>query len=118
MDREYRVLAALQNTDVPVPRVLLYCDDESIIGTPFYVMEFVSGRCFKDVALSDLRSPLERCRWRWHSGAVGAGCCCSGAGLRGECVVRNSCHGAPGQPAVLDISGCFHVLSRAVKEWE
>ena len=56
VDREYRVLAALQNTDVPVPRVLLYCDDESIIGTPFYVMEFVQGRVFWNPALPELEA--------------------------------------------------------------
>lgn len=60
VDREYRVLAALQNTDVPVPRVLLFCDDTSIIGTMFYVMEFVPGRIIDDNAMPEGFSPEER----------------------------------------------------------
>ena len=41
--REYRVLKALNNTNVPVPRVILACDDVSIIGAPFYLMERLHG---------------------------------------------------------------------------
>lgn len=41
--REYRVLKALNNTDVPTPRVLLACDDTSVIGAPFYLMERLQG---------------------------------------------------------------------------
>jgi aminoglycoside phosphotransferase (APT) family kinase protein len=41
--REYRVLKALNTTSVPTPRVLLACDDSSIIGAPFYLMERVEG---------------------------------------------------------------------------
>ena len=48
VDREYKVIAALQNTDVPVPRVHLLCEDESIVGTIFYVMDYVEGRVFTD----------------------------------------------------------------------
>ena len=48
VDREYKVLAALQNTEVPVPRVYLLCEDESIIGTIFYVMDYVEGRVYTD----------------------------------------------------------------------
>ncbi|OGA11306.1 MAG: aminoglycoside phosphotransferase [Betaproteobacteria bacterium RIFCSPHIGHO2_12_FULL_69_13] len=59
VDREYRVLKALQETDVPVPRVLAYCDDPRVIGTPFYVMEFVEGRIFWDPTLPEL-SPADR----------------------------------------------------------
>jgi len=43
MSREYRILAGLIQTYPKVPRPLLYCDDESIIGAPFYVMERVNG---------------------------------------------------------------------------
>jgi aminoglycoside phosphotransferase (APT) family kinase protein len=59
VEREYRVLKALQDTDVPVPRVLAYCDDPGVTGTPFYVMEFVEGRIFWDPALPEL-TPVER----------------------------------------------------------
>ena len=48
VDREYKVLKALQSTDVPVPRVHLLCDDDSVIGTMFYVMDYVDGRVYTD----------------------------------------------------------------------
>ncbi len=48
IDREYRVLAALYGSAVPVPRPRVYCDDESIVGTPFYVMDYVPGRIQTD----------------------------------------------------------------------
>lgn len=59
IDREYRVMRALQGTDVPVPRMLAYCDDDTLLGTPFYVMEFLQGRVFMDPALPGLQ-PAER----------------------------------------------------------
>lgn len=46
-------MSALQDTDVPVPRVLLYCDDSEVLGTPFYVMSFVNGRVLEDVMLAE-----------------------------------------------------------------
>jgi aminoglycoside phosphotransferase (APT) family kinase protein len=51
VDREYRVMKALAGTDVPVPRMLCLCEDESIIGTMFFVMDFAAGRSFWDPAL-------------------------------------------------------------------
>ncbi|HEY0941982.1 MAG TPA: phosphotransferase [Steroidobacter sp.] len=54
IDREYRVLRVLKDAGLAVPRVHLYCDDASIIGTPFYVMEYVAGRIFTDPALPTL----------------------------------------------------------------
>jgi aminoglycoside phosphotransferase (APT) family kinase protein len=59
VDREYRVLTALAVTDVPVPRTLLFCDDRSVVGTMFYVMERLDGRVFSDVALP-AQTPAER----------------------------------------------------------
>jgi aminoglycoside phosphotransferase (APT) family kinase protein len=59
VDREYRILAALADTGVPVPRVFGLCTDESVIGTWFYVMECVEGRVFWEPALPDL-APGER----------------------------------------------------------
>jgi aminoglycoside phosphotransferase (APT) family kinase protein len=61
VDREYRVIAALAGTDVPVARALALCADESVIGTAFYVMEYVTGRVFWDPALPGL-DPAERAR--------------------------------------------------------
>jgi aminoglycoside phosphotransferase (APT) family kinase protein len=56
VDREYRVMAALAQTDVPVPRVLHLCEDDSVIGSMFYVMDCVEGRIFWDGRLPDLSS--------------------------------------------------------------
>lgn len=47
VEREYRVLKALSRTPVPVPVVHALCTDDTVIGTPFYVMEFLEGRVFK-----------------------------------------------------------------------
>lgn len=51
VDREYRVMKALHGTDVPVPQMLAYCDDASVLGTPFYVMAYLDGRVLMDQAL-------------------------------------------------------------------
>ncbi len=54
VDREYRVIRALEHTDVPVARAHLLCDDETLVGTVFYVMDYVPGRTFWDPALPGL----------------------------------------------------------------
>jgi len=54
VDREYRVIRALAATDVPVARALALCDDAAVIGTAFYVMEYVGGRVFWDPRLPEL----------------------------------------------------------------
>jgi aminoglycoside phosphotransferase (APT) family kinase protein len=54
VDREYKVLVALQNSKVPVAQPIHFCDDRSVIGTLFYVMEFADGRIFWDPALPEL----------------------------------------------------------------
>nr|WP_256515529.1 phosphotransferase family protein [Alsobacter ponti] len=59
VDREFRVLDALKDTAVPVPRPLLFEPDAGVIGTPFYVMEHLEGRVFHDCALPGL-APRER----------------------------------------------------------
>lgn len=51
IDREFRVISALKSTGVPVPPSVLYCEDASIIGTPFYLMERLDGRVFHDCTL-------------------------------------------------------------------
>jgi aminoglycoside phosphotransferase (APT) family kinase protein len=61
VDREYRVITALGATDVPVPRTHALCEDAGIIGTPFYVMDFVEGRIFWEPALPGVE-PAERGR--------------------------------------------------------
>ena len=59
IDREYRVMKALQGSSVPVPRMFAYCEDESIVGTPFYLMEFLDGRVLLDQSLPGM-APAER----------------------------------------------------------
>ena len=54
VDREFRVIDALRGTDVPVASARGYCDDANVIGTPFYVMDFVDGRILWDPALPGL----------------------------------------------------------------
>jgi aminoglycoside phosphotransferase (APT) family kinase protein len=51
IEREYTVMQALQNSDVPVPRMRVLCEDESVIGVAFYVMDFVEGRILRDATL-------------------------------------------------------------------
>ncbi|MGI4777093.1 MAG: phosphotransferase [Janthinobacterium lividum] len=51
IEREYKVMAGLASTGVPVPRMLCLCEDESVIGRAFYVMEFMSGRVLWDQSL-------------------------------------------------------------------
>ncbi|KAJ1970306.1 hypothetical protein IWQ62_000033 [Dispira parvispora] len=64
IEREYRVLLALaQHTDVPVPRVYCLCEDSGIIGTPFYVMEFLQGRIFDDFRLPDIEPQQHKYYW-------------------------------------------------------
>ena len=60
--REARLLGALEATPVRVPRVLAVCDDESVIGAPFYVMEQKFGEVITDAMPAALDSPPERAR--------------------------------------------------------
>lgn len=59
VDREFRVLQALHGTGVPVPKVHALCQDDGVIGSAFYVMEFMPGRVFFDPRLPEL-TPDER----------------------------------------------------------
>ena len=51
VEREFAVMRALEGTDVPVARMYCLCEDESVIGRAFYIMEFVQGRVLWDPAL-------------------------------------------------------------------
>lgn len=80
MMREYRVINALQNTRVPVPRVFAACDDPSYIGAPFYLMEYMRGEVIRadknnfantperrravSEAMIDLLAELQAVDWR------------------------------------------------------
>lgn len=60
VDREFRVISALADTDVPVAKAYCLCEDDSIIGSMFYVMEFMDGRVFWDPSLPEIEDPAER----------------------------------------------------------
>ena len=60
VDREYRVMHALRDSKVPVPTMYCLCEDTSVIGTKFYVMDFVKGRVFTDPAMPDSNSAERR----------------------------------------------------------
>jgi hypothetical protein len=72
VEREYRVLNALHNHNVkphtppekrvPVPQPYILCEDTAVIGTPFYIMEFLDGRIFTDVYMPQL-NPKDRREW-------------------------------------------------------
>ena len=54
VEREYRVISALGGAGFPVPRVHGLCDDEAVIGTPFYVMDLVEGRIVWEAHFPDM----------------------------------------------------------------
>ena len=56
VDREFRVISALYANDFPVPRPLVLCEDAEVIGTTFFVMEYVEGRIFWDLDLPGLEA--------------------------------------------------------------
>lgn len=72
IEREFTVLNALHkhNTNsstseehkVPIPEPLILCEDIAVIGTPFYIMEFLEGRIFTDVRMPEV-SPETRREW-------------------------------------------------------
>ncbi len=53
VDREFRVMSALKHTEVPVPDVYHLCDDDSIVGSMFFLMEFIDGRVMWNPAMPD-----------------------------------------------------------------
>ena len=59
VEREFKVMRGLRETDVPVPAMFCLCEDESVIGRAFYVMEFVEGRVLWDQSLPGM-TPAER----------------------------------------------------------
>lgn len=63
IDREYNIMRALSGTDVPVPKMVVLCEDDAVIGKPFYVMEFLRGRVFKDPTLPELPKEARRAHW-------------------------------------------------------
>lgn len=56
IEREFKVMSGLLGTDVPVPRMYALCEDESVIGRAFYIMEFKDGRVLWDQSLPDMNN--------------------------------------------------------------
>ena len=60
VDREYKVIKALNMTDVPVPIAYLHCEDESVIGTEFFLMSFVEGTVFWEPHIPEAKDNKQR----------------------------------------------------------
>ncbi|KAI9692947.1 MAG: hypothetical protein M1822_004942 [Bathelium mastoideum] len=69
VEREYRIIHALEDTDVPVPKTYCLCQDDSVVGTAFYIMEYLDGRIFEDPTMPDIlekQSDQELTVKRWR----------------------------------------------------
>ena len=100
VDREYRVMAALGGSAVPVPHMHLLCEDDAVIGSAFFVMEHIEGRSFLDPSLPGM-TPAQRAAIYGEMGRVIAalhGVDHHAAGLAG--------YGRPGQ-----------YLKRQIERW-
>ncbi|KAL4898176.1 kinase-like domain-containing protein [Aspergillus ambiguus] len=64
VEREYKIIHALEKTDVPVPKAYCLCEDSSVIGTPFYIMEFLDGRIFTDPAMPEVGPEERNALWK------------------------------------------------------
>ncbi|KAJ5245867.1 hypothetical protein N7468_000850 [Penicillium chermesinum] len=64
VDREYQIIKALGPTDVPIPEVFCLCEDNNVIGTPFYIMEFLDGRHFTDPSMPGVSAEERTALWK------------------------------------------------------
>ncbi|MCJ1479774.1 hypothetical protein MMC13_008460 [Lambiella insularis] len=64
VEREYRIIHALWDTEVPVPKTHGLCEDADVVGTPFYIMEFLDGRIFEDPSFPNVTEHERREIWR------------------------------------------------------
>jgi aminoglycoside phosphotransferase (APT) family kinase protein len=60
VDREFRLISALQHTDVPVPTPIALCEDDAVIGSMFYLMSYEDGEIFWDPALPEIETATRR----------------------------------------------------------
>ncbi|MEO1041792.1 MAG: phosphotransferase [Pseudomonadota bacterium] len=72
IEREFRVMSALQNQSVPVPRVHALCQDTSVIGSSFFIMDMVHGRIFWDPTLPDIPKTDRRSYYRAMNETIAA----------------------------------------------
>ncbi|OQE19009.1 hypothetical protein PENSTE_c016G02391 [Penicillium steckii] len=64
VEREYKIIRSLNDTDVPVPDALCLCEDNDVIGTPFYIMSFLDGRHFTDPAMPGVSGEERKALWK------------------------------------------------------
>jgi len=66
VEREYRIMLALgsMDTDVPVPKMYCLCNDESVLGTPWYLMEYLDGRIFEDAVMPSVEPGERAAMWQ------------------------------------------------------
>ena len=64
IDREFRIQSALKGTPVPVVTMQVFCDDPSVIGTPFYLMDYIPGRIFDHADLPELSNLQRKAAYR------------------------------------------------------
>ncbi|ERF72212.1 hypothetical protein EPUS_02099 [Endocarpon pusillum Z07020] len=64
VEREYRIIHALERTDVPVPKAYCLCEDAGVVGTPFYIMEFMDGRIVTEAWFPDVSVEERTEMWR------------------------------------------------------
>jgi acyl-CoA dehydrogenase len=64
VEREYRVLHALAGTGVAVPKTYCLCEDDSVIGTPFYIMEFLDGRIIENYTMPEVSAEERTQMWK------------------------------------------------------
>ncbi len=72
VEREFRVMSALQDSAVPVPKMHLLCEDDAVIGTPFFVMDFVPGRFSAEPDLPEFSQKSRRPSWLAMARVLGA----------------------------------------------
>ena len=72
VDREFRVMQALAQTDVPVPRMLALCADDSVMGSMFFVMEYLEGRVLFDPRLPGMDASERAAIFDAMNGAIAA----------------------------------------------
>lgn len=73
VEREYRIMKALHGTGVPVPQALALCEDDEVIGTPFFVMKYVNGRIFWDPTVPEVKTNEARAAvYREYTNALAA----------------------------------------------
>lgn len=70
VDREYRVMSAFWETEVPVAKPYVLCQDPGVIGTDFYLMDFVDGRVLRGYALEDMPASERRATYEAMGDAI------------------------------------------------